>query len=187
MNANLTPEQQKQMEAIRQLPREERAAAMAKLGINFGGGGRGGATGGRGGGGQGQAQGGRQAAPTMPLAQRGAGSIDELFPPIVRNPTRGQVYILMPADPEHKYGTLKRLDIMQGITNGTFTELVTGPPELQVGAELVSNITMPWLAAKAGAAANPANPFSGQQPGGRGMPNMGQPAGGGRGGGGGGR
>ena len=37
---------------------------------------------------------------------------------------------------------------MQGITNGTFTELVSGPPEPTVGTELVSNITMPWLAAK---------------------------------------
>ena len=181
-NTNLTPEQQKQMEAIRQLPREERAAAMAKLGISFGG--RGG--GGRGGGqGQAQGQGGRQAAPAVPLTQRTADSIDELFPPIVRNPTRGQVYILLPPDPGHKYGTLKRLDIMQGITNGTFTELVSGPPELTVGTELVSNITMPWLAART-TGTTQGNPFSGQQPG-RGMPGGGGPGGGGPGGGGGGR
>jgi hypothetical protein len=89
----------------------------------------------------------------------------------------------MPPDPEHKYGTLKRLDIMQGITNGTFTELVSGPPELQVGTELVSNITMPWLAARTTGTTNQANPFSGQQPGRGGMPNMG--GGGGPGGGGG--
>src|SRR5688572_28013074 len=181
MNSNLTPEQQKQMEAIRQLPREERAAAMAKLGITFGG--RGG--GGRGGAGQGQGQGGRQAAPAVPLAERNAASIDELFPPIVRNPTRGQVYLLLPPDPAHKYGTLKRLDIMQGITNGTFTELVSGPPELTVGTELVSNISMPWLAAKT-TGTTQGNPFSGQQPG-RGMPGGGMPGGGGPGGGGGGR
>lgn len=181
MNSTLTPEQQKQMEAIRQLPREERAAAMAKLGITFGG--RGGGDG-RGGAGQGQRQGqsGRQAAPAAPLADRNAASIDELFPPIVRNPIRGQVYILLPPDPEHKYGTLKRLDIMQGITNGTFTELVSGPPELRVGTELVSNITMPWLAAKT-TGTTQGNPFSGQQPG-RGMPGGGGPGGGGRGGGG---
>jgi HlyD family secretion protein len=183
MNMNLTPEQQKQMEAIRQLPREERAAAMAKLGITFGGRG--------GGGGRGQGagrQGGQgQSAPAAPLADRNAGSIDELFPPIVRTPTRGQVYILLPPDAEHKYGTLKRLDIMQGISNGTFTELVSGPPELQVGTELVSNISMPWLAART-TGTNQGNPFSGQQPG-RGMPMGGAPGGGGggRGGGGGGR
>ena len=180
MNSTLTPEQQKQMEAIRKLPREEWAAAMAKAGITFGG--RGG--GGRGGAGQGQGQRGRQGAPAVPLAERNASSIDELFPPIVRNPTRGQVYLLLPADPEHKYGTLKRLDIMQGITNGTFTELVSGPPELTVGTELVSNITMPWLAAKT-TGTTQGNPFSGQQPG-RGVPGGGSP-GGGRGGGGGGR
>ncbi|HUR21781.1 MAG TPA: efflux RND transporter periplasmic adaptor subunit [Vicinamibacterales bacterium] len=200
-NSTLTPEQQKQMEAIRQLPREERAAAMAKLGITFGGrggGGRGGAGQGQGQGQQGQGQGQRQGQGARPgasagagagasLTQRSADSIDQLFPPIVRNPTRGQVYILLPPDPGHKYGTLKRLDIMQGITNGTFTELVTGPPELAVGTELVSNISMPWLAAKAGAT-NPANPFSGQQPGRGpgGMPGGGGPGGGGRGGGGGG-
>lgn len=190
MNANFTPEQQKQMEAIRALPREERQAAMAKLGITFGGRGGGGGRGAGDGrmGGQGRGQGGRQAGagPTVPLTQRTASSIDELFPPIVRNPTRGQVYVLVPADATHKFGTLKRLDIMQGITNGTFTELVTGPPELAVGAELVTNITMPWLAAKATGAANPANPFSGQQPGRGNMP-MGMPGGGGGGRGGGGR
>lgn len=181
MNSTLTPEQQKQMEAIRKLPREEWAAAMAKAGITFGG--RGG--GGRGGAAQGRGQGGRQASPAVPLAERNAASIDELFPPIVRNPTRGQVYLLLPPDPQHKYGTLKRLDIMQGITNGTFTELVSGPPELTVGTELVSNITMPWLAAKT-TGTTQGNPFSGQQPG-RGMPGGGMPGGGGPGGGGGGR
>jgi HlyD family secretion protein len=92
MNASLTPEQQKQMEAIRKLPREEWAAAMAKAGITFGG--RGGSGRGGAGQGQGQRQGGRQAAPAVPLAERNAASIDELFPPIVRNPTRGQVYLL---------------------------------------------------------------------------------------------
>jgi len=177
MNATFTPEQQKQMEAIRQLPQEERAAAMAKLGITFGG--RGG--GGRQGGGR---QGSAQAAPTVPITQRSAESIDELFPPIVRNPTRGQVYILEPPDATHKYGTLKRLDIMQGITNGTFTELVSSPPELAVGTELITNISMPWLAART-TGTTQGNPFSGQQPGRGGMPTMGMPTGGGgRGGGG---
>jgi len=186
----LTPEQQKQMEAIRALPQDQRAAAMAKLGINFGGG-RGGAGGGRTGGGRtggGRGQGAGQAGPVVPLTQRSAQSIDELFPPIVRNPTRGQVYVLVPPDATHKYGSLKRLDIMQGITNGTFTELVSGPPELEVGTELISNITMPWLAAKTTGTTNQANPFSGQQPGRGGqMPNMGGggAGGGGRGGGGG--
>lgn len=178
MNANFTPEQQKQIEAIRALPRDQQMAAFAKAGINFGGGrGGGGRTGGRGGNAA-------QAAPTVPLAQRSAQSIDELFPAIVRNPTRGQVYILVAADATHKFGTLKRLDIMQGITNGTFTELVSGPPELTVGTELVSNIVMPWLATRTTTGTTQGNPFSGQQPG-RGMPTMGgAPSGGGRGGGG---
>jgi hypothetical protein len=182
MNASLTPEQQKQMEAIRALPQDQRAAAMAKLGINFGGGGRGGQAGGRGGRNSGNAGG-----PATPITQRSAQSIDELFPPIVRNPTRGQVYVLVPADATHKFGTLKRLDIMQGITNGTFTELVSGPPELTVGTELVSNIVMPWLAART-TGTTQGNPFSGQQPGRGGMPTGmggggGAPGGGGGGGG----
>lgn len=169
MNANFTPEQQKQIEAIRALPRDQQMAAFAKAGINFGGGRGGGRTGGRGG----------NAAPAVPLAQSSAQSIDELFPAIVRNPTRGQVYILVPADATHKFGTLKRLDIMQGITNGTFTELVSGPPELTVGTELVTNIVMPWLAARTTTGTTQGNPFSGQQPG-RGMPTMGGGRGGGR-------
>jgi HlyD family secretion protein len=183
----LTPEQQKQMEAIRALPPDQRAAAMAKAGITFGGG-RGGGNNSRGGG-RGGGRGGSANAtgPATPLAQRSAGSIDELFPAIVRNPIRGQVYILEPPDATHKYGTLKRLDIMTGISNGTFTELVSGPPELTVGTEVVSNIVMPWLAAKAPAPGAQGNPFGGTQPG-RGM--QGMPGGGGGapgGGGGGGR
>lgn len=175
--SNLTPEQQKQLAAIRELPADQRAAAMAKLGINFGG--RGGGQGGRG------ARGGNagQTAPVTPIGQRGADSIDELFPELVRQPSRGQVYVLRPADAQHPYGKLERLDIMQGISDNTFVELVSGPAELSVGTELISNIVMPWLTTTTtpGAAGSP---FGGQQPGRGGMPG-GMPAGGGgRGGGG---
>jgi HlyD family secretion protein len=161
MTATLTPEQQKQLEAIRDLPADQRAAAMARAGISIPGGGRGrGGRGGRGGGN------GQSAAP-RPVPQ-GATSIDQLRPELVRNPTRGQVYVLRPADATHPHGTLERLDIMQGISDGTFAELVSGPAELTVGTELVSNILMPWLAATTtGGATNQGNPFSGQQ-GGRG-------------------
>jgi len=173
----LTPEQQKQMEAIRQLPRDQQMAAMAKLGINFGGG----RAGGQGRGGRGGNAG--QSAPVVPIAQRGATSIDQLFPELVRQPSRGQVYVLRAADTTHPFGTLERLDIQQGISDGAFTELVSGPTELAVGTELVSNILMPWLtvATPTGAAGSP---FGGQQPGRGGMP-MGMPGGGGGGRGGG--
>lgn len=168
MGANLTPEQQKQLEAIRQLPADQRAAAMARAGINMGGGrgGRGGRGGNNG-----------QSAPAVPMTQRGAQSIDQLFPELVRQPTRGQVYVLRAADATHPHGTLERLDIMQGISDGTFTELVSGPAELTVGTELISNILMPWLTATTSTtgANTQGNPFSGQQ-GRGGMP------GGGRGG-----
>lgn len=178
--SNLTPEQQKQLAAIRELPPDQRQAAMAKLGFNFGGGGRGG---GMGRGGRGGNAG--QSAPVTPIAQRGADSIDELFPELVRQPTRGQVYVLRPADATHPYGKLERLDIQQGISDGTFTELVSGPAELTVGTELISNILMPWLTTTTTpGAAN--SPFGGQQPGRGGMPG-GMPGGGMPGGGGGGR
>lgn len=170
--SNLTPEQQKQLAAIRELPRDQQMAAMAKLGINMGG-----RTGGRGG----RAGNAGQSAPVTPIAQRGADSIDELFPELVRQPSRGQVYVLRPADATHPFGKLERLDIMQGISDGTFTELVSGPAELTVGTELISNILMPWLTTTTtpGAAGSP---FGGQQPGRGGMP-TGMPGGGGRGGG----
>jgi HlyD family secretion protein len=159
MGTNLTPEQQKAMEAIRQLPADQRAAAMARAGIQMPtGGGRGGGRGGRGGNNG-------QTAPVAPLSQRGVDSIDELFPPLVRTPQRGQVYVLRPADATHPFGILERLDIMQGITDGTFTELVSGPAELTVGTELVTNILMPWLQATGATPGNnqQSNPFSGQQ------------------------
>jgi HlyD family secretion protein len=179
--SGLTPEQQKQMEAIRQLPRDQQMAAMAKLGINFGGG-RGG---GQGRGGRGGNSG--QSAPVVPIAQRGATSIDQLFPELVRMPTRGQVYVLRAADTTHPFGKLERLDIQQGISDGAFTELVSGPAELTVGTELISNILMPWIVTTTAPGGTAGSPFGGQQQGRGGMPG-GMPTGGGGGGrGGGGR
>jgi HlyD family secretion protein len=179
----LTPEQQKAMEAIRQLPADQRAAAMARAGIQMGnfGGGRGGGQG------RGGRNGGQAAAPVELQAGR---SIDESFAPIVRSSTRGQVYILEPATATNKYGTLKRLDVQVGITDGTFTELVQGPADLKVGTELITNILMPWLTTTT-TAAGAASPFN-QNQGRGGMQGMqgfgGAPAGGGGGGrGGGGR
>ena len=172
--STLTPEQQKQMEAIRQLPRDQQMAAMAKLGINFGGG----RTGGQGRGGRGGNAG--QSGPVVPIAQRGATSIDQLFPELVRQPSRGQVYVLRAADATHPFGKLERLDIQQGISDGAFTELVTGPAELAVGTELISNILMPWLTTTTTAPGAAGSPFN-QQQGRGGMPtNMGGGRGGGR-------
>ncbi len=173
LGATLTPEQQKQLEAIRNLPADQRQAAMARAGISFGGGGRG----------DGQGRGGRggnsgQTAAAPPLTQRNASAIDELFAPLLRTPTRGQVYVLTPADATHKFGTLTRLDIQQGITDGTFTELVSIPAEMAVGTELVTSILMPWLQVTT-TGTTQGNPFSGQQPGRGGMPGGGMPGGGG--------
>jgi hypothetical protein len=148
---------------------------MAKLGINFGG-----RNGGAGRGGRGGNAG--QSAPVVPIAQRGATSIDQLFPELVRQPSRGQVFVLRAADTTHPFGKLERLDIQQGISDGAFTELVSGPAELTVGTELISNIMMPWLVTTTTPGGTAGSPFGGQQ-GRGGMPTMGG-TGGGRGGGG---
>ncbi len=155
---------------------EQREAAMAAMARAGGTGGRTGGRGGRAGRGGGN---GTQVAVRTPEQMAGATSIDQLFPELVRVPTRGQVWVLREATPANPYGTLERLDVMIGISDGTFQELISGPPELTVGTELVTNIMMPWLTAATGSTGQQ-NPFSGQQ-GRGGMPsNMG---GGGRGGG----
>ena len=170
MNTALTPEQLTQITAIRALPQDQQAAAFAKAGIDLGalrGGGRGGRGGGRGGGDRG-GNATRPAASSVPLSERGAQSIDQLFPPVIRNPTRGQVYVLVAADATHAFGTLKRLDIQQGITNGTFTELVSGSDDLVVGSELVTNVIMPWINATTASQPTQSNQNPFQQQGGRG-------------------
>jgi len=155
---------------------EQREAAMARMG---GTGGRGG--GGRGGRGGARDANGTQVAVRTPEQMAGARSIDELFPELVRVPQRSQVYVLREATPANPFGTLERLDVMIGITDGTFQELISGPPELTVGTEMVTNIMMPWLTASAGSTGQ-ANPFS-QQQGRGGMGGMPTTGGGGRGGG----
>jgi HlyD family secretion protein len=162
---NLTPEQ-----------REAAMAMIGRGGATAGGRGGGGARGGRGGNGRG-AGAGVQVAVRTPEQMAGARSIDELFPELVRVPTRGQVYVLREATPANPYGTLERLDVTVGISDGTFQELIQAPAELTVGSELVTNIMMPWLTASAGSTGQ-ANPFSGQQQGRGGMPTTGGAAGG---------
>ncbi|MDA1307137.1 MAG: efflux RND transporter periplasmic adaptor subunit [Acidobacteria bacterium] len=139
---NMTPEQ-----------REAAMAAMARAGGTGGRGGRGGRGGGNG----------TQVAAPTPQQMAGATSIDQLFPELVRVPTRGQVWVLREATPANPYGTLERLNVTVGISDGTFQELINAPAELTVGAELVTNIMMPWLTAGAGGTTGQQNPFSGQQ------------------------
>ena len=161
----MTPEQQKQMDAIRKLPQDQQRAEMAKLfGNNFGGGR------GQGGGRNGGGRNGGQQTSGPGIADRGAQSIDELLPAVVRRETPNQ-RVWVSVD-----GTLKPINgLRTGITDGQFTELVTG--EIKEGDKIVTNFVIPG-AKPTTATPQQGNPFQ-QQQGGRGGPGGG---GGGRGG-----
>lgn len=163
---NMTPEQQKQFDAIRnntKLTDEQRRAEMAKLFPTMGGRGQGG---GRNGGGRNNGQ----QASGPGIADRGAKTIDELLPAVVRRETPNQrVWVSV-------NGTLKPINgLRTGITDGQFTELVTG--EIKEGDKIVTNFVIPG-AKPTTATPQQGNPFQ-QQQGGRGGPGGG---GGGRGG-----
>jgi|RhiMethySRZTD1v2_1073278.scaffolds.fasta_scaffold17534_2 HlyD family secretion protein len=165
-----------------------------------GGGGRGGGRGGAGtgdraqGGTRGQGAGGRGAnatqnanAPQVPL---NAEKIDELFEPVQRPEQRASVYTWAPSKTPPE---LKQVNIRLGVTDGTFSELLSD--NLQVDQQVVTGVIIP----QAQRPAQPGQSIFGQPqrgmpggmtPGGFGNPGGGGPGGGGgggRGGGGGGR
>nr|MBP8274952.1 hypothetical protein [Acidobacteriota bacterium] len=143
---------------------EQQRTEMAKIFGSAGFGGRGGQGGGRTGGrNNGQQVGGPG------IADRGATTIDALLPPVVRREQGNQrVWVYM-------NGTLKPINgVRTGISDGTFTELVTG--EIKEGDKIVTNFVIPGAKATT-TAPQQGNPF--QQQGGRGGPGGG---GGGRGG-----
>ena len=152
---------QERMAAMTPAEREAFIARMKERGIdpNNPSAGRGGQGGGRGGGRGGAdanaapAQGGLAA---MTAAKPGAQTIDQLFgalPTVVRN---GTVWVGFPDKP----GTAAKLTsvrVRTGITDGTWTELVSAEPDLVVDQELVSNVMTPAMVAAA------ANRSPGQQ------------------------
>jgi hypothetical protein len=176
---------------------EQRQAMMERFRAQGGGrggqgGGRGGNQGGRGGnqgqggnrtGGRGAGQGQRGAqqttAPKMPEADK----IDELWAPVQRTQSRSQVYTWNEAAKE-----LKMIPVVLGVTDGTFSELVSG--DLKVGDQIVTGVVLPLSQQKTMSPSG--NPFAPNQPGRMpgmtpGGPGGGNPGGGGgRGGGGGG-
>lgn len=183
-NTNLTPEQ------------------IAQMQQRFGRGGRGG-QGGQGGfsGGQGGPGGGRGGRTTAnapvgdvtPITQRNADKIDELFAPIVKPTTRGQVWLYneKAADPKDK---LKQINVTLGLSDGTFSEIVQGEG-LAPGVKVVTGVVPPPSAVKATTGTNifqqpgrgnfgggPGG-FGGGPGGGGGGPRGGGGGGGGRGGG----
>jgi HlyD family secretion protein len=131
-NLNITPDQQKKLDAIRantSLTREQRSAEMAKIfgGNNPFGGGRG-----QGGGRNGnQQQGSGQA-----MSQRGAQTIDQLLPSLQRRELRNQrVWVMV-------NGQLKAVSgLTTGVSDGQFTELVSG--DLKEGDKVVTNFVIP--------------------------------------------
>lgn len=180
-NTNLTPEQ------------------IAQMQERFGRGGRGGGQGNRTGGQTGfggGGRGGRAAAneavgDVTPMTERNADKIDELFAPVVKPTSRGQVWLYnaQAADPKDR---LKQINVTLGLSDGTFSEIVQGEG-LAAGVKVVTNVVPPPSAVKAMA---PGNNLFNQQPnrgfggpggfgGGPGGGGGGAPRGGGGGGGGG--
>ena len=178
---SMDPEERRRRmeERMASMSPEERAqfeARMRERGVdpnNPGAGGRGGfgpggpgAAGERGqaaGPGAGRASG--QAPP--PLERQGAQTIDQLFGPLPVTESNGRVWI-------DAAGQLKSVRVRLGITDGTYTELLSG--ELQPGQELVTAVVTPAQAA----AAATRSPLMPGGPGGRGGPGGGGQRGGGR-------
>lgn len=170
--ANLTPEQ------IQQFREKFRQSGGGRGGTGRGGGGRGGQTGEGGRGGQaGRANAAQNA--TAPQVELKADKIDELFAPVSRPEQRASVYTWNPTKnpPE-----LKQVNIRLGVTDGTFSELLSG--DIQVDQQVVTGVILPQ-------AQRPNQPgqsiFGGPQRGGPGGMTPGDRGGGGPGGGGGGR
>ncbi len=171
--------QRRFQERMASMSPEERAqfeARMRERGMdpnNPGAGGRGGfGPGGQGAPGQGSAPGaGRQPVQGQPAASRaGAQTIDQLFGPLPVAETSGRVWL-------DANGQLKSVRLRLGITDGTYTELLSG--ELQPGQELVTAVVTPAQAA----AAATRSPLMPGGPGGRpgqGFPQQGGQRGGGR-------
>jgi HlyD family secretion protein len=125
--ANLTPEQIQQF-------REK----FRQSGGGRGGGGRGGQTGEGGRGGQaGRPTPAGQNA-TAPPVELKADKIDELFAPVSRPEQRASVYTWNPTKnpPE-----LKQVNVRLGVTDGTFSELLSG--DVQVDQQVVTGVILP--------------------------------------------
>jgi hypothetical protein len=170
---NMDPEERRRrfQERLAAMTPEERTqfeARMRERGMdpnNPGGGGRGGF----GPGGQSASGAMGRPAPSSALNRPGAQTIDQLFGPLPVTESSGRVWV-------DANGQLKSVRERLGITDGTYTELLSG--ELQPGQELVTAVVTPAQAA----AAATRSPLMPGGPGGR-PPGQGMPGGGQRGGG----
>jgi hypothetical protein len=102
----------------------------------------------------------------------GATTIDALFAPVVIPERPGTVWLWVD-------GQLKSVRIRQGISDGTWSEVVEG--DLKEGQEVVTNISTGVEPRTTPGQGGNQNPLMGPQRGGRGGPGGG-PGGGGRGG-----
>jgi HlyD family secretion protein len=165
-NMNLTPEQQKQMDAIAKLPPDQQREARMKLFASMGfGGGRGGNQAGGRGGNQGGGRtggftgGGQTGGSGVGMADRGAKTIEELMPPVVRREQRNQRVWM------HVDGKLKPISgLTTGISDGQWTELVGGADLLKEGDLVVTNFVIPGQKATL-PNQQQGNPFQQQGPG----------------------
>ena len=164
--ASMSPEERAQFEARMR----ERGMDPNNPGAGMPGGGRGGfAPGPAAAQGQGRAPGAGSPSGQGPANRAGAQTIDQLFGPLPVTESSGRVWV-------EANGQLKSVRLRLGITDGTYTELLSG--ELQPGQELVTAVVTPAQAA----AAATRSPLLPGGPGGRGGPG-GMPGGGQRGGG----
>jgi hypothetical protein len=164
--ANMSPEERAQFEArMRERGMDPNNPAAGRGGFGPGGPGGSSQPGRTGAPGAGQPAAEREAAP----GRAGGQTIDQLFGPLPVTETSGRVWV-------EANGQLKSVRVRLGISDGTYTELLSG--ELQPGQELVTSVVTPAQAA----AAATRSPLMPGGPGGRGMPSGGQQRGGGGGG-----
>jgi len=148
---------------------EQRQAMMDRYNRGGGAGGRGGGRGNRP-----QQASNIVTGPVVPMTERNADKIDDLYEAMPSSVSPGQVWSWDETKKE-----LKQTNIRLGITDGQFSELLSG--DVQVGQQIVTGVVLPVSARPTNNNNN--NPLMGPQ---RGNPG-GFPGGGGPGGGGGGR
>ncbi len=165
--ANLSAEERRQrfQERMQNMSPEEReqfVQRMRERGIDPANPGAGGRPGAPGSGGA-PAAGGRAAtASSRPLTAAASQTIDSLFGPLPVTESSGRAWLWVG-------GQLKMVRLRLGISDGTYTELLSG--EVQPGVELVTQVLTPAQAAAGGPTRSPL------MPGRPGMPGGGRPGG----------
>ena len=148
------PEQRRQLQERMQNMSPEEREAMEAMMRQFGG--RGGNRSGRGGpGGVPSRRAATGSEPTVPATERGASTIDALFGPLPSTESTGRLWVYDGVE-------LTAAQVRLGITDGSFTELLSG--SVEVGAELVTGVITGNEGpsqSRGGPAANPFMPFGG--------------------------